>query len=103
MRAIDADELNTAFQCGELVRAESVKATIDHMPTIEEQKTGKWKERKVYGGKFIEEWQSARCSVCGKYHTTPYMYYFDEYKFCPNCGADMRGGQDDNRRVQQGI
>ena len=38
-RAIDADELKTAFPCGESVRTECVRATIDHMPTIEpEQK-----------------------------------------------------------------
>lgn len=55
----------------------------------------KWLEKevlsKVDGEPPIEEWQSARCSACGKYHTTPYMYYFDDYKYCPNCGADMSG------------
>lgn len=34
MRLIDADELKTAFPCGEYIRTESVRATIDHMPTI---------------------------------------------------------------------
>ena len=55
---------------------------------------GEWLEREVYEkGQLedIEEWQSAKCSVCGRYHTTPYMYYFSDYNFCPNCGADMRG------------
>ena len=33
-RAIDADELKTAFPCGESVRTECVRATIDHAPTI---------------------------------------------------------------------
>lgn len=54
---------------------------------------GEWMEREVVCGddaKSIEEWQSAKCSVCGRYHTTPYMYYFSDYNFCPNCGADMR-------------
>lgn len=35
MRLINADELITAFPCGESVRTESVRATINHMPTIE--------------------------------------------------------------------
>ena len=35
MRLIDADELKTAFPCGEYVRTESVRSTIDNMPTIE--------------------------------------------------------------------
>lgn len=42
-RMIDADELITAFPCGETVRTECVRATIKHMPTIEERK-GKWIE-----------------------------------------------------------
>ena len=56
-----------------------------------ERKTGKWIERGVSTAKVIDEWQSAMCSVCGKYHTTPYLYYFDDFNYCPNCGADMRG------------
>lgn len=52
-------------------------------------KTGEWLEREVIDDKVIKEWQSARCSVCDKYHTTPYMYYFSRYNYCPNCGAKM--------------
>ena len=55
---------------------------------------GEWEHTKVIWGeeaKAVEEWQSARCSNCGRYHTTPYRYYFNDYDFCPNCGADMRG------------
>ena len=61
------------------------------IPSAEpERKTGKWVDRAVY---YLAkcEYQTAKCSVCGMYLTTPYMYYFDEYRFCPNCGADMRG------------
>ena len=57
---------------------------------------GEWEDREVFNetddDHIVEEWQSARCSVCGKYHTTPYMYYFDDFNFCPNCGARMKGG-----------
>ena len=95
MRLIDADELITAFPCGETVRTECVRATIEHMPTIEERKKGKWAEKEVIhkdeAETVIEEWQSCRCSVCGRYDTRPYMYYFDEPHFCSWCGADMRG------------
>lgn len=56
-----------------------------------ERKKGKWNERKVFDteGSDIEEMQSAKCSVCGKYHTTPYLYFFDNFNYCPNCGARM--------------
>jgi hypothetical protein len=53
----------------------------------QEPKVGEWLEKEVISDKVIEEWQSARCSSCNRYHTTPYMYYFSNYKFCPNCGA----------------
>ena len=35
-RMIDGDEVKTAFPCGESVRTECVRATIDNMPTIVE-------------------------------------------------------------------
>ena len=55
----------------------------------EEPRKGMWIERAVSREKAIDEWQSARCSVCGLYHTTPYLYYFRDYNYCPNCGARM--------------
>jgi len=66
---------------------------------IEERKTGEWTEKKdmylddLEAKDIITEWQSAKCDVCGKYHTTPYMYYFSDYEYCPNCGAEMHGGK----------
>ena len=56
---------------------------------------GKWMEREVLEDTVINEWQSARCSKCGKYHTTPYMYYFDDFNYCPNCGAKMNGEREE--------
>ena len=52
---------------------------------------GKWVEKEVFENRDfpIYSWQSARCSVCGKYHTTPYEYYFDNFNYCPNCGSKM--------------
>ena len=54
-------------------------------------KEGKWEECQVFDNDdgIIDQWQSARCTECGKIHTTPYMYYFDYFNFCPNCGAKM--------------
>ncbi len=62
-----------------------------------EMNTGEWEHKEVIWGeeaKAVEEWQSARCSNCGRYHTTPYHYYFNDYDFCPHCGAWMKGGND---------
>ena len=58
-----------------------------------------WVEREVHDAKEgqIEQWQSAKCTACGSYHTTPYLYFFMEYKFCPNCGEPM-GKENDHER-----
>ena len=53
---------------------------------------GHWEEKKVeYDDKaeIIQEWQSAKCSVCGLYETKPYLYYPVWSNYCPNCGAIM--------------
>lgn len=57
-----------------------------------ERKKGKWEECEVIDieDTTIEEVQSQRCSVCERYLTTPYSYYFEPYNFCPNCGAGCR-------------
>jgi len=59
---------------------------------------GRWTERHVdYASDCaIDEVQTAKCSACGLYHTTPYLYSFTDYKFCPNCGADMREDEHGN-------
>lgn len=55
-----------------------------------EVKQGEWVEKQVSEIEEIVEWQSARCSYCGLYHTTPYMYFFHHDPYCPSCGAKMK-------------
>lgn len=66
---------------------------VDAAPVVH----GRWTERHVdYASDCaIDEVQTLKCSACGLYHTTPYLYSFTDYKFCPNCGAQMDGGKDD--------
>lgn len=47
-----------------------------------------WLDREIVSVKEsgIEEVQIAKCPFCQKYLTTPYMYYFTEFPFCPSCG-----------------
>jgi hypothetical protein len=60
---------------------------VDATPVVH----GTWIEKLHYDNEdnCIQEWQSAKCDKCGLYHTTPYSYYFEKYKYCPNCGAKM--------------
>ena len=69
----------------------------DEAVDVEPMKHGHWEEKKVeYDDKaeMIQEWQSAKCSVCGRYDTRPHLYYPIWSSYCPNCGADMRGGEE---------
>ena len=95
-RYIDADALLLDIQQGIKFGQLTVCEIIHEQPTedVKPVVRGEWKECEVvqeHGDEpIIDEWQSARCSVCGKYHTTPYMYYFDNFNYCPNCGAEMK-------------
>ncbi len=67
--------------------ASAIIAQVNAEPTIEERKTGKWEMKPdTYG--FFEE--IPVCSKCG--YTTEMR---KTYNFCPHCGADMRGKQDE--------
>jgi hypothetical protein len=66
------------------------------------RKKGQWLEKEIVVGekaKVIEEWQSAKCSVCGRYHTTPYLYFFADYAYYPSCGAKMELTEPQNSTV----
>lgn len=96
MRTIDADALRAqmyheAFETdtdmqrwdsGCWIRYKMFENALDNAPTIEPQRMrGRW-EYLDYGG-------------VGNYHCTACRRIcIGDYDFCPNCGADMRGGQE---------
>ena len=85
---IDVDAFFNTFSELDIVPYNTFPST-----DVRENIHGEWLEKEVFhnhANAKISELQSARCSVCNKYHTTPYMYYFNNYNYCPNCGADMR-------------
>ena len=96
MRCIDADALKnrlTALVRGGTNLNYCIADMIDRAPTIEpERKKGEWN--------FIGD-QMFECSECGTYYTQSQFHQMrvrisdTEFpKFCPNCGADMRGDRD---------
>lgn len=65
-------------------------------PAQPERKKGHWVE---IGDEPYDEWE---CDVCGFVidgsGCIDLEEYRDVYRFCPRCGSDMRGEQDDERR-----
>lgn len=58
------------------------------IPDEPERKKGRWINHGQYADFFPH--CEYRCSVCDH----PYLEIEIAYDFCPNCGADMRGGDD---------
>ena len=55
--------------------------------------TGSWKED--YNGGGFKEWLDITCSLCGNtLHDIQKLP--EDYKFCPFCGARMKGADDDD-------
>lgn len=75
---------------------EAIKA-IEKMPTAQERKTGEWKVLHIVDyaqrptGRKIGE-----CPFCG-FLTSEFMGRVGSCltNFCPNCGAEMKGAEDD--------
>lgn len=90
MRLIDADALipmmkyaTTDSEIGVFpikIGFDAIVKVINAQSTIERKK-GRW------GNAWEYPWD--KCSVCG-HCVNPYE---DDYFFCPNCGADMRGDE----------
>ena len=74
------------------------KAAIESLPSAE-PKTGEWvmlerveNVHDIYG---VPTWGvNYMCDKCG-FITTAIQDHFSQYKFCPNCGARMKGGEDE--------
>lgn len=89
MRPIDADKLLKDIEHYHLSDG-CFQHWVEVQPTIEEHKKGKW----------IDDRGLYMCSSCGKLWTywwarvVPLNQMCEELKYCPMCGADMRGEQD---------
>ena len=82
------------------IRIETISATVDSVKQILEKlpsvtpkrKTGKWIEYDSDDDKY----DVIKCPCCkhtftvDTYHWTDIGFVKDDFKFCPNCGADMR-------------
>ena len=75
--------------------AEAIRSILYALPTQPERKNGKW----VYAE---DEYgmDGYHCNQCGFFvlwdYTHKFINYIEDYHFCPNCGADMRGEADED-------
>ena len=90
MRLIDADALQSEY-----MRYHDGRriVLIDVAPTIEpERKNGKW-VKEYWNGE-----HTRKCSSCNITQTVTTYRGKVNFNYCPYCGADMRGEQDDESR-----
>lgn len=64
------------------------KEVRNHPSAQPERKKGEWINRKYRWIKSISMWwySAYECSICGEAG-------IKDWDYCPNCGADMRGGE----------
>lgn len=63
---------------------------IENAPTVDARPVvhGRWEERYVPNGKYVA-WDGFYCSVCGRKAA--------KTKYCPFCGSQMDGGNEDGQ------
>ena len=78
--------LKTSFLGMDFQRYKMAKGMFENLPSadVRENIHGEWVEWKARYGRYRG---IPVCSNCN----TGYPIYAKDYKFCPNCGADMRG------------
>ena len=80
--------VDTEYDCTLLDRVDVRCVLSDLPPAQPERRTGRWLN--------VNESEKWECSECGR------MMWFSprlgvkpsDYRFCPNCGADMRGEEE---------
>lgn len=101
MRLIDADALYELLDGGYDLDFDEVPETkrellrmISEQPTIEERKKGEWRTTLYHISDDGNELYEHYCSECKKTVMISNLKK-GRFKYCPNCGADMRGGDDE--------
>lgn len=86
MRLIDADKLiENKFKND--ISYNAFCSLVKRQPVVKERKKGKWIKMSDADGIY---WA---CSECGE--DIPRTESIDKKNYCPNCGADMRGDNDE--------
>jgi rubrerythrin len=88
-RLISAERLKAHYSWwGDDPMRETFDQIVDQQPTVDPVKPGRWEYRPAYQG---AEFGFYVCSSCGS------PFWWNTSKYCPECGARMDGGADDER------
>jgi hypothetical protein len=93
--AIDALHMNLMYRMGTDSNKKRLDEWINNLPSAQQERPkGHWVE---IGDEPFDEWECDMCGfvIDGSDYIDPGEYR-DVYKFCPNCGADMRKREGDN-------
>lgn len=94
MRLIDADALDSQIyndipinHCGSVVRMANMLELVSKQPTVDAVpvKHGRWE--------LVDEAEPRRYGCSER----SCLSWYGTYKYCPNCGAKMDGGEADDR------
>ena len=94
MALIDREALKNRLKYG-WVNAKFVLRIIDEMPEADPERHGRWiKDESTYAGPGLDNLQ---CSECKRNAVTwrRDIPLSRMYRYCPNCGAKMDGGEDE--------
>lgn len=105
-RYIDADKLKSEFdfkhidmnKTAAVVHHKNILEIINQQPTadVRENVKGRWVEvvdrTEMYDKEGVKTWGMLfQCNQCG-FVLNAIEGHTGQYNYCPNCGADMRGG-----------
>ena len=85
-KSFEVDDGRNVWNSGLWIRYKIYEEAIRDAPTVDAVpvRHGKWIHEVRYTIDSLHSYQQYRCSECG-------MTYITNTKYCPNCGADMRG------------
>ena len=85
-RYIDLDEAKARVT--QLVHGYEVEQWLDTIPSVDiDRPQGEWEMQEDADGLY------GICSVCGQ--DADFSHYYKAYNYCPNCGAKMKGADDE--------